>query len=230
MRRARALSLATVALLALAGCGGGGPGERPRRNEGGVEITGIDGRVTIIRPGRDPNTAYTEGVDFKNQGNCPAAVVKLRPVAGIGPGYENAQTALGACLLDVGAKASPPAPDYDEGLTWLKRAADAGWPEAQAALAQAYTFGPQTVRNGEEAGYWLALYETNPTKARVGYTAMAAADVVPIQKALSAEDRARGAKRAVIWERKVWIPSAPPEGERTGPENGPSRGGRRMRR
>jgi TPR repeat protein len=230
MRRFLALPCAAVALVVLAGCGGGEPGERSR-NEGGVEITGIDGRVTVVRPGRDPNAAYAEGLDFKNQGNCPAAVLRLRRVASIGPGYENAQTALGACLLDIGAKTNPPAPEYDEGLTWLKRAADAGWPEAQATLAQAYAFGPVNVRSGEEAGYWLALYQANPSKARIGFAPMIAGDIAAIEKTLSAEERALGAKRAITWERKVWIP--PPRAAGEDEDIGPSdrtRAGRRIRR
>ena len=54
-----------------------------------------------------------------------AAALKLRLPANIGPGYENAQTALGDCLLKI-AGTSDLSSDYLEGLTWLRRAADAG--------------------------------------------------------------------------------------------------------
>jgi TPR repeat protein len=188
----------------------------------------------MIRAGQDANAAYSQGLDLKTQGNCAAAIVKLRPVANLGPGYENAQTALGACLLDVGAKNRELSSDYLDGLTWLSRAADAGWPEAQGALAAAHTFGPTAIRSGEEAAYWLALYENNTGKSRIGFTPMAQADLNAIVKSLTPAQQAAGAQRAAQWQRKVWLPPQQPSGpgiERgpVGPSglNGPSGRGQR---
>ena len=195
--------LACLAVLAVSACSGS---SRVPSRDAGVAIAGIDGRVTVIRPGQDTNAAYSQGLDLKNQGNCPAAVLKLRPVANMGPGYENAQTALGSCLLDTGAKNGELSADYLDGLTWLRRAADAGWPEAQGALATAHAFGPVAIRNGEEAAYWLALYETNPRKSRVGFAPMTAADADAIDKALTAAQKTAGAVRAAQWQRQVWLP------------------------
>jgi hypothetical protein len=191
-----------AALFALSGCSG-----PSREREQGVAIAGIDGRISVIRPGQDVNAAYSEGLDLKNQGNCAGAILKLRPIASLGPGYENAQTALGTCLLESAAKDKELSADYLDGLMWLRRAADAGWPEAQGALAGAHAFGPTTIRNGEEAAYWLALYQTNPSKSRIGFTAMGPADVAAIEKSLSPAQKETGATRAAEWQRKVWIPA-----------------------
>lgn len=203
-----ALMAATVGLSA---CGGDSKDRDDRSDRGpGLAITGIDGRVSVIRPGQDANAAYSKGLDLKTQGDCPGAILKLRPVAGIGPGYENAQTALGTCLLQTGAKDKDLSSDYLEGLTWLRRAADAGWPEAQGALASAHAFGPSAIRNGEEAAYWFTLYQTNPSKSRIGFASMPVADEAAIDKSLSAAAKTAGAKRAAGWQRKVWLPPAPP--------------------
>lgn len=203
----------TAALLVLAACGG--PSARDR--QAGVTITGIDGRVSIIRPGQDANAAYSQGLDLKTKGDCAGAILKLRPVANLGPGYENAQTALGACLIQARASDTELSSEYLDGLTWLRRAADAGWPEAQGTLAGAHAFGPATIRNGEEAAYWLALYEGNTGKSRVGFTPLAATDLAAVNRTLTPAQKAAGAARAAQWQRKVWIPAAqapsPPGGQ-----------------
>lgn len=198
-----------VALLtaALAGCGGG-RGERDTPPDGALLIGGPDGRGSIIRPGVDANASYGEGVDLKAKGDCKAAVLKLRGPANIGPGYENAQTALGECLLQLAGN-SDLSSDYLEGLTWLRRAADGGWPEAQAALAQAHTIGPGALRNQAEAAYWLALYDANPGKARIGFTPFDPAALTAIRAKLTPADKAAGEQRAATWERKVWLPPTP---------------------
>ncbi len=228
---AAANALVCLALLAVSACSSS---SRVPNRDAGVTIAGIDGRVTLIRPGQDTNAAYSQGLDLKNQGNCPAAILKLRPVANAGPGYENAQTALGTCLLNIGAKNGELSADYLDGLTWLRRAADAGWPEAQGALATAHAFGPTAIRNGEEAAYWFALYQTNPNKSRVGFTPMAAADVDAVDKALTPAQKTAGEVRAAQWQRQVWLPpiQQPPAGPGAERELGGSGGfgGREQRR
>jgi hypothetical protein len=209
MRKAASFA---VALLALAGCGSD-PLSRDRDDRRGIAIADIEGRVSIIRPGPDANAAYSEGLDLKAKGDCAGAIAKLRPIANIGPGYENAQTALGVCLLQSAAKNGDLSSDYLEGLTWLRRAGDAGWPEAQGALALAHGFGPTGIRNGEEAAYWLTLYDTNPSKSRIGFVPVAPADIAAVGKSLSAKDRSAGETRARAWVRKVWLPPTPAPGQ-----------------
>lgn len=203
MVTARSLGAITLLALTLAGCGGGrddqdGP-------DGALLIGGPDGRGSLIRPGVDANAAYTQGVDLRAKGDCKDAVLKLRGPANLGPGYENAQTALGDCLLQIAGNTDLSA-DYLEGLTWLRRAADAGFPEAQAALADAHANGPAALRNLEEAAYWLALYDANPGKARVGFIAYDPAVLAAIRAKVLPAVKAAAEKRAEGWERKVWLP------------------------
>lgn len=197
-----------AALLALAACGSDrSPRDRGDR-DGGIAVAGIDGRISVIRPGQDANAAYTEALDLKTKGDCPGAIVKLRPVANLGPGYENAQTELGTCLIKDAAKDGELSSDYLEGLTWLRRAGEAGWPEAQGALALAHARGPTAIRNGEEAAYWMTLYKNNPGQARVGFTPISPEDLATLEKSLSAQDLKAGTARAESWVRKVWLPPA----------------------
>lgn len=207
----RALGATLLLVTALGGCGGGRGGPDGPPPDNALLIGGPDGRGSLIRPGVDANAAYSEGVDLRAKGDCKAAVLKLRGPANIGPGYENAQTALGDCLLRI-AGASDLSSDYLEGLTWLRRAADAGFPEAQAILANAHANGPGALRNMQEAAYWLALYDANPGKARIGFVAYDAAALAAIRAMISPADKAAGEKRAASWERKVWLPPAPAGG------------------
>ena len=208
MSRPLLRSLAVAGLLAAVLCGCGGGRERGDGNEPGMLIGGPDGRGSMIRLGVDANALYSQGMDLKAKGDCKAAVLKLRGPANLGPGYENAQTALGECLLQ-NAGGGDLSSDYLEGLTWLRRAADGGWPEAQAALAQTHVAGPSALRNTAEAAYWLALYDINPGKARIGFTPFDPAALAAIRAALSPAEKAAGEKRASTWERKVWLPPAP---------------------
>ena len=207
MRRA-ALVCVLLAATALAGCGGGGRGPRergPEREDNGMIVDERpDGTRIGVRSGRDPNRAYIEATEFKVKGDCPSVITLLRPVANLGPGYENAQTLLGECLVLQ-------ADGRDEGLMWIARAADAGWPEAQALLAT--TYGAESpVRNGEEAAYWLALYDANTSKARVGFRAPDPRPLDALRASLSEADKAAGARRAATWQAKLWLPPADSEG------------------
>jgi hypothetical protein len=203
MRFSGLLVCACLASVALTACGGGQRGP-DRRDNSMVVQQRADGTQVAVRPGRDPNAAYIQATELKAKGDCAGAILLLRPVAKMGPGYENAQTALGECLIQQGS-------ERDEGLTWLVRAADAGWPEAQAALALAYG-ADSPARNGEEAAYWLALYDINPSKARVGFRAADAKALSTLRGSLSDAEKAAGARRAAAWQRKLWLPPADAEG------------------
>jgi TPR repeat protein len=219
MKRVVPFTCASIVALGLAACGGAPRGGMERdRDESMVVAMRADGTSVAVRPGRDPNGAYIQATEFKAKGDCATAIKLLRPVARLGPGYENAQTALGDCLLES-------AETRDEGATWITRAADAGWPEAQASLAF-YFGGESAAHNGEEAAYWLALYDANPNKARVGFQPPDLKVIAAVRAALTEAEKAAGAKRAAGWQQKLWIPPAPAEGDAPGlrPE-GRERGG-----
>jgi hypothetical protein len=190
---------------AMAGCSShDGPGP----NEARGYIKGLNGSEKGLRPGSDANTAYADAMALKAHGDCAGAVPKLRQVAALGPGYEGAQTALGECVIQP--TKTDMTSDYAEGLMWLLRAADSGWPEAQAQLAYAYALGPTAIRNANEAAYWLALYRGNTGKSRVGFVPMPADQLSAVVKSLPPETLAAGQARADKWERKVWFPPTPP--------------------
>jgi len=170
------------------------------------------GGEAIARRGPGTNAAFSAALQMKAQGDCAQAALHLRPIANLGPGYENAQTALGECLLKIGGNTEL-TPDYLEGMTWLRRAGDAGWPEAQIALAEVHALGPMPVRNTPEAAYWLALYKDNTNKSRIGFVAPPDGTVEKIDATLSTADRAAGVQRAATWQRKAWIPPARPQRE-----------------
>lgn len=203
MRRLARLACVSTVAIALVGCGGGERrGPDGERDESMIVQERADGTRVAVRPGRDPNNAYVQATEFKAKGDCATAIMLLRPIAMLGPGYENAQTALGECLV------AQPA-ERDDGVTWLTRAADAGWPEAQATLAIHYTGAAS--RNDKDAAYWLALYDSNPSKARIGFRAPDAQTLQAVRGALSETDKAQGVRRAASWERKLWLPPATPD-------------------
>ena len=197
--------LAVALPLAVVGCG---DHEGPNEKQAELYMQGLGGRGMVLRPGTDANALYASAVALKNKGDCAGAVPKLRQVANLGPGYEDAQTALGECLLQMAGN-SDLSSDYLEGLTWLRRAADGGWPEAQARLAYAHALGPNAIRNSDEAAYWLGLYQMNPDKSRVGFVPFPADQIAAIEATLSPVAKEAGEKRAATWQRKVWLPPNP---------------------
>ena len=206
MMRLTPAAAALTALL-LGGCASDGP-EPPTAKQSEVYMDGLGGRGTVLRAGTSANAVYAEAIGMKAQGNCPGAVPKLRQVANLGVGYENAQTALGECLLQATGSSELSA-DYLEGLIWLRRAGEAGWPEAQFRLATIHALGPKAIRNDDEAGYWFALFNTNTGKSRVGFVAPTGAQVAALDSAISTAAKKSGAERAAKWERKVWTPPKP---------------------
>ena len=210
----------SLAALTLASCSEGprGPGSR----QAALFMQDIGGRGMVIRPGPSANQAYSDGIDLRSKGDCAGAITKLKPVANLGPGYENAQFAVGDCLTAVAS--SPDANQFNEGLIWLTRAADAGWTEAQGRLAQIYALGPDTQRNLDEAAVLLTLYRGGKSLARIGFTPLSASVETEIAAAVGA-DRLRAAQtRAAAWQPKLWIPATPsptPGPERSGRARGP---------
>ena len=203
----RPLLTGLVIVSALAGCSSGPP--EPNRREAELYMQGLGGRDVVLRAGTDMNRVYAEAIAQKERGDCAAATPNLQRVANLGPGYENAQTALGECLLEKASAENTPA-SYNEALMWLRRAADAGWPEAQFRMAYAHALGPATLRGADEAGYWLALYAANTSKLRVGFVAPPPAQVAALDAAVPEAAKKAGAARAASWRRQVWIPPNPP--------------------
>ncbi|MES1990042.1 MAG: hypothetical protein V4441_03705 [Pseudomonadota bacterium] len=178
--------LAVLAGLALSACSNSGE-QRHRDAEGKIIPTARD---------LDPAaTRYSDTMDAVKQGDCSErTVTMLTCYAYRGHGYEGAQTALGQCYMKQ--------KNEKNGLTWLKRAADSGWPEAQTALANHYL---DSTNDPAEGGKWAILYRRNPSLLSLGV----APDERVAEKMgakLNDTQLADAQARAKGWVAKFWKP------------------------
>lgn len=192
MRKVSTTLAATFAVSAilLSGCSGDqqGPGSRgaiPRQQ------------------GPNINDVFARGVELHEAEDCRKAVPHLYQAAFHGPGYEDAQWRLGECLM----RRTPPAissTQYLEGLMWTRRAAEAGWPEAQARLAVVYT--QDDLMRPIEAAMWLTLADRNLGRSRIGFVPLSPDTMATIRARLAPSDIAEGEARANGWKKTVWRP------------------------
>ena len=123
MTTIRLLAAALVLGMAVTGCS-----SKPQRSPLPKDRNAVD-RIS---------DAYVRAVELQNQGDCAKASRLLYRVAMQGVGYEDAQRRLGECTI---ATANGEQTRYMDGIVWLRRAAEAGWPEAQGSLAYEYATG-----------------------------------------------------------------------------------------
>ncbi len=147
--------------------------------------------------------AYVRGVELQTQGDCEKASKLFARVANLGNGYEDAQRRLGECTI---ALAGGDQAKYMEGIVWLRRAAEAGWPEAQGVLAYEYVAGPAP--DLAEAARWLAIYESNPRIKRLGFTPLPAGKLARVRAGLTPEQIAQGQAAAASFVPVSWVPPA----------------------
>ena len=113
---------------------------------------------------------YWDGFILKYEGNCEAATVKLYPIATLGLGYEEAQTALGECLLTLAGmpedRTAPPARDmifakdkFQSGLKWIDSRTSGGF-KAQGILVALYANGND---DPVEAAKWAFISDQSDT-------------------------------------------------------------------
>ena len=188
-RRSGILALLAATSLALAACGAGG--EAHRRSD--------DGKVLPTARELDPaGTRYSDTMDAANSGNCSPEIISILTCYSYrGHGYEGAQTALGQCLIKN--KKST------QGMEWLMRAANAGWPDAQKALATIYLDGTTGATDLVQAGKWANLYRKNPSLLSLG--------VQPdkkigekVQASLSQQQSLEASAMASEWVPQYWTP------------------------
>ena len=153
---------------------------------------------------------YWDGFILKHQGNCREAVVKLKPLAERGFGYEDAQTALGECYLQLAGMDTDggSAPDRDKmfaiaefqsGLDWISKASRAGHFEAQAVMIALYAAGLGPDEDKIEAAKWAHLYLTNPSRLNLGAPIAAVVSIEQIKEAMDNESWLIGKQRARDW-------------------------------
>jgi hypothetical protein len=188
-RLATALSLG-LAVLLLASCGGGSGVQRERDS---------DGKIIPNARDLDPaGTLYSDTVQKADDGVCDAdAIEVLTCFSYRGHGYEGAQASLGQCLIRTGKVA--------DGTVWLKRAANAGWPDAQKRLAQLYASGKGAPQDLVEAATWNNLYLKNPSLLSLGVTPDRSLSQ-QLHGKLTAEQGAEARRRADAWSPSYWEP------------------------
>ncbi len=184
----RLLAAALVVSLAVAGCS-----SKPQRSPLPKDRNAVD-RIS---------DAYVRAVELQNQGDCAKASRLLYRVAMQGAGYEDAQRRLGECTI---ALAGSDRTRYMDGIVWLRRAAEAAWPEAQGSLAYEYATGPMA--DPVEAARWLTLYENNPRMKRLGFTPTPAGKLATIRARITPEQLASGQAAAASFVPVVWTPPA----------------------
>ncbi len=164
---------------------------------------------------------YWDGFILKHQGNCREAIGKLTPLAQLGVGYEDAQTALGECYLklagldaeggDAPARASLiDNSDYQTGLTWINTAANSGGFEAQAIMVSLYAADLGPTQSDVDGAVWAHLYLTNPTRLNLGAPPLAVASINSLKTSMSNDSWLLGKQKA-----RQWVPTyAPPKNDR----------------
>jgi hypothetical protein len=174
----------------LSSCGSGG-GVRKRDSEGNL--------VPTERELDPASTLYSDKIDAAEKGDCSADTISVMTCfAYRGHGYEGAQATLGQCMLRDGKT--------DEGVVWLKRAADAGWPEAQKTLATLYLDGKGVSQSNVEAAFWTNLYSRNPSLLSLGVQPDAALGQ-RVREKLSAEEKTEARRRSDAWSPTYWTPT-----------------------
>ena len=220
------LIVVVLAASLLAGCSG-----KPDR-PGGPDRQSAGERLTAI---------YARAQRLTAEGRCGEVEGLLFYLAMQGRGFEDTQTWLGNCIIaglppDTMTAGQTPSARLLEGLMWLRRAAEAGRPEAQVALAGLYLDGPVMMRDPLEAAMWLALYERNMAKIRLDFTPPSDDAVDRLTALLTPEQRATGQARADGWTPIYWrphkspFPTAPGEAQAERPTAPDGRQGQRPRR
>lgn len=182
------ISLAALVGLTLSACSSGASHQR-------------DSQGNILPSARelDPaSTLYSDTMDAANSGNCSQQVVSVLVCYSYrGHGYEGAQTALGECQLKN--------KNTEEGLSWLERAANAGWPDAQKALADAYLTGEGVAKDPVKAGKWVLLYRKNPSLLSLGV--QPDMDLVKkVSTELDEGEKTEARAAATAWRASFWQP------------------------
>jgi hypothetical protein len=153
---------------------------------------------------------YWDGFILKQQGNCGEAITKLAPLAKRGFGYEDAQTALGECYLQLSGLdgTGGTAPDrqatfdkqeFTTGLEWIGKAARAGHFGAQAVMVSLYAAGLGPDEDVIEGAKWAHLYLTNPRRLNLGAPIAAVVSIDQLRESMDKTSWLVGKERARNW-------------------------------
>lgn len=185
--RAGLLVILCAMAIGITACSGGGAA-RKRDSEG---------RIIPTLAEQDPSgTLYARAVSRAVSGDCNDDTMNvLTCFAYRGHGYEGAQTALGQCYLASGNTA--------EGAEWIRRAANAGWADAQKQMALLYLRGEGVGQDAVEGAKWARLYSRNARLLALGVQPdLSVAE--EFRGALTSEENARSEQLATNWVPSYW--------------------------
>ncbi|WP_158025593.1 hypothetical protein [Maricaulis sp. W15] len=203
-----------AALFFLAGCASGPSGEDQR------PPSGFNGAARLV-----------------DQGRYGDALPILRCIAKQGEGFEIAQYLAGHSALALSHDDTTPAILRDEmrveGFDRLLAAGNAGWPAAQAELAEAFA-AIGTTEALVEAAYWASIYRSNLRERTYGLDRLDATVEADIVAQLDADGlaaaRGRSGEFAITpLPRETMTPECAPH-VRSGRNNASDGGQRRGRR
>lgn len=194
-----------ILVIALGACSSGGNGGgRANVPQGGALMQALQVMDVSSR-------AYSQAIQAKANGDCERAVPQLYGLALRGGGFELAQYHLADCLLQAVASTAV-STDYLEALVWMRRAAEAGSPEAQAALAVEYLDGPADLRDRQQAARWYVLYRDNGAKNRPGFKPVDREQIKRLESAFSPGEIEAAESWAETFEIRSWRAPMPLRG------------------
>ena len=169
---------------------------------------------------------YWDGFILKMEGNCQDAQAKLRPIARQGFGYEEAQTALGECLLYLAglnpSRETLPSrteilerPEFREGIDWLEMAANANSFNAQGVLIALYAANLGPTEDPIEAAKWAHLYLSNPVRLNLGAPVLAQTSIDKLRDGMDKHSWLEGKEKA-----RLWVPAFSPPQSAGKPQSG----------
>ena len=176
-------------------------------------------REAMLRKSKDEmRNPYWDGFIDRANGDCPAAVEKFRPIALTGTGFEDLQTALAMCLMNMAGynhrsntiplrKTISKNLEFIEGRDWLVTAAQAGYHEAQAELIRLYRHGLGPISKNSkianpsdhEASKWTHLYLTNPIRLSLGAANIVSEEIEYLKQNLDRQAWFEGKETARKW-------------------------------
>lgn len=166
----------------------------------GARARDADGHVIPTLAELDPSSSlYASAINKAGKGECSNEVLDvITCFAYRGHGYEGAQTVLGQCDLRNGKN--------EEGVEWLKRAANAGWADAQLSLSRVYYEGKHVPKDVSQAARWDLLYQRNPALISLGATPDRSINQM-ISREISVSEFDEANASLVNWRPSYWAPS-----------------------
>ncbi|WP_041535917.1 sel1 repeat family protein [Parvibaculum lavamentivorans] len=187
---AGAIIMLCFAAFAISACGGGGASRK----------RDADGNIVPTLAEQDPTgTLYAGSIGKAARGECDERTLDvLTCFAYRGHGYEGAQTALGQCLIATGDRA--------EGLEWVRRAANTGWPDAQKLMAMLLIDDAAPEQDVVQAAKWAKLYGRNPSLLSLGVVPDRSVAEAMAGK-ISPEQMALADGQVQAWRPVYWTPN-----------------------